>query len=136
MEHETLNKTLNKLNEIPLLNCGGCAIVGYALSKYLRSNNEKCEVYYLFEDDYEAYRFDNKKKLSCAHCVIKYKGHFYDSEGCVDDEVKEHYRRKVTFKFLRESINDSFEWNPMFEREKGIPMIEKYLGVDLSEIVP
>jgi glycogen synthase len=77
---DLLNK-LQEIDKIPAVNSGGCAIVAYAIKKYLKKKGIKSKIIYLldYSDDYENIKNGNPE--SCAHAVISIKNTWYDSRG-------------------------------------------------------
>ena len=144
MSYKNLNEVREFLSGIPCINEGGCGIAALAMYRWLKKNHtseemSKIKFVYIEWDDDSVYehneRFNDGYWLDApTHCVLLYKGNYIDSNGDVDFDKWGDY----TFEINDESvIVDSIIngcWNSMFDREKWIPIIEKELGIDLSDI--
>jgi hypothetical protein len=145
---EELVHKLQELDDnIDYANCGGCGVIAYAVSKWLR----KRKVYHTITVGYrswckEAYELnstlllnENKIKAAPSHVVITIDGTHYDSEGQVSLEEYDWVQQNITAKNLLAAINNKdmnseYGWNDTFERSKCIPVIEKILSINLREI--
>ena len=128
-------KTLKKLNKIPYLNHGGCAIAAYALTTHLRERYDiGSKIHYLM-DEYDGHRAKSLKRgmpRSCGHAVVRVKGKLYDSNGlyCIEESCFE-YTLKVKKPLVLQSIRKC-TWNDTFSRVSQVPKIAAVLGIDLQ----
>lgn len=135
MLEQQIQQHFTRLNDsIEDLNRGGCAIVAYAMVRYInkRSRTTKAKVVYL-QDLYEP-------SDACIHAYVKYRGMYYDSEGSyikdelfydcpfADIEVPKGQREVIS------SINKP-GWNKRFNRKQSVPVIARLLDVPLQTIV-
>ena len=151
--YEKVKKTsfIHRLRRIPdwidYPNAGGCAIIMIAMYRYLKKNemlkgNEK--FIYLYSSTNDPYFVSNKSALeknagsptSCTHAVLEYDGKYWDCDGeyispySVKLEIPVEYEQ-----FIIESLNrDKSVWNYMFDREEGIPSLERIFEVSLNDI--
>lgn len=89
------------------------------------------------------YALDNncfEEVHACMHALLKIGKTYYHSSGNAADYVKRHKTAKFlvipqdkTEIFLEHSIKTD-NWSEYFNRRKGIPMIEKILGIELTNI--
>lgn len=139
---ESLQNKLNELDKINFINCGGCAIVAYAIAKWMNKNypNIDTEIVYLFESYSDSYiNIKNNENGSCKHAVIKIDNKYLDTNrACSLKELKEElsFKNKLTMSNERtlESINYLDHWNWMFKRDPNISKISDILNIDLKEI--
>ena len=130
-EIKAIYKELNKIDHV---NRGGCAIVAYGVVEYLKSNHPNIDatVVYLFRGDFDGYRECAKgNATSCAHAVVKIGDKYYDSEGVYSERVLATSLPKfwhTTQEFVLKSVNGG-GWNPLFDREYGVPKIAEILGL-------
>lgn len=140
--------------EVPSLNRGGCGIVTYALLKrlmkdgHLKPKSTDWAIVFAhnwadsFNHNAVALKPRSKKTpRSCAHILLRIGDTYYDSIGQYKS-VEDHkaITLPVAMAIETKSINklllaiNHSSWNPAFDREDNIPMIEFRLKVDLSEI--
>lgn len=135
-----LSRKLKQLDEIPWINCGGCAIVSLALLEYLNNNYPKknAEIMYLFgHGNEENYRnLSNNNHGSCSHAVIKIGNKYIDSTGCYTlSQLKDSWDIEHTLIISKELALLSLQassWNPMFNRIIGVPKINEILNVAIA----
>ena len=129
-------KVMMSLRKIPDINLGGCGVSALALFDAAKRDGLKPKIVYLYSwSDDDCYRKNqkfkdgkSKKADSCSHVVIKVKGKYYDSDGIIkEDRIDRYTIDKVKRKHLIASINNVEAWNDVFDREKWIPKIEKFL---------
>lgn len=143
-----LRKQLNKINN---LNFGGCAITSLAIYKWIEENypNEikNTHIVFLFDEllDEDLIQKDINNNLvldylpSCNHSMIKYHNLYLDSDNIITEKPKRLNNKEYTHELFFDklstiySINSNY-WNDAFDRESGIPKIEKILNVTLNEI--
>jgi len=125
-----LNK-LKKVNNIPLVNAGGCGVVAYELHKVLKRNNIKHKILYIIPKDalHEVnYNISNSiVPEHCHHAIIDIKGVHYDSTGIsnyFDPDIE--VTIEIPPSLLLQAIRDETIWNHNFDR-KYIPKIRKIL---------
>jgi len=133
---------LSFLNKIPAINNGGCGISALAMYRWLKKNGQlKPDTNFIYLEDDDSYYEQNMQYLkgeaelptSCYHVLINHDNNKYDSRGIqVSDTYK--YKYSVDIDFLIKSINNRLKWYYNFNRDNCIPLIEKGLDIDLSDI--
>lgn len=126
-----ISNKLSKLNKIPYINKGGCAIVAYALQAYITKAypTKESEIIFLFTpSDRKGLRNTiNNKVDSCEHAVLKIDNTYYDATGIYTrDELHSNWNIGGTViidsNLTQDCINKA-EWNPCFNRAKHVPRI-------------
>ena len=139
---KTLKKVRQFLSDIDHIHQGGCAIAAYSMYLWLKKNHKLPKTFcfvYLYDDpdQFESNDAVLKRKrgrpTSCTHAGIIYRRKKLDCKKeiqvpsrfihCFEDE-----------EFMVKSINNIPTWNPNFHRTSQIPIIEKTLNIDLSNI--
>lgn len=149
MEH--LDNLITKVRkEVSSINNGGCAIFALALYRYLKKTNQLKgdeKFVYLYrewdEDSYKTNEYCLKGDLdpeynvmSCTHACLYHNGVYIDSNGeliTARYDLIQEIPVSLEKDFLVNSLNKG-GWNWMFERDWNIPIIERILKVDLSDI--
>lgn len=141
MGYKSLGEVMDFLSRIPSINSGGCGISALAMFRWLKKHNSLKNtkfVYFHFSmgelnDNSDALK--NGTKLNAPpHCVLMHDYILIDADGEVDErEWGEHSLIIEDESKVVDSIN-SDDWNPSFEREHWVPIIEKKLGIDLSDV--
>ena len=146
MQQETFDKLVKIKKLIPKINCGGCAIMMYALYKHLEATNqlagdEKFIYLYglwdttIYKTNLKYIENNNKGKVgSCTHAVLFHNGCYYNAGGEYHREFP--YLMDISVEnrqFVIESIL-SDTWNRDFDRDEYIPIIESEFKVNLNEI--
>lgn len=145
-----LNYGRNVLANIENINYGGCGIAVYAIYLYLKRHNKlpkDFQVVTLYkkewfsEEDPEEYvqnynfvQGNANEAKPCHHFAFMVNGKIMDSNKEI--ELKSYSNVLIipadkTESFLQSAIN-SYGWNPDFEREVQIPIIESKLKIKLS----
>ena len=143
----TLDKAMAYLKKVPYINSGGCGIAAFFLYNTALKNNLNVSIKYLytfFDSNEDNLGFINgySNADACSHIVIHNNetNQIFDCRGIIDnitvdivfkvDETKTH---TVTVNHLINSIWTA-EWNPVFQREKMLPIIEKFFGYKLPTL--
>ena len=135
LKEEILAK-LEKLDNVPNVNYGGCAIAAYALVEWLKSKGIHAHVVYLFEG-YDEEARDNLeygiKPDSCGHAVVALDNVYYDSRG-VYTMGDGRYELALTLEqdTVMHSIKYAASWNLAFNRETGVPAINRILDTAIE----
>jgi len=138
-------KSIRRHIEYP--NAGGCAIVMIAMYRYLKKNKmlKGNEAFvYLYSSETDPGFVSNKSALernegsptSCSHAVLAYDNKYWDCDGEYDSPYSVKLEIPVEYEqFIIESLNkDKSVWNYMFDREEGIPSLERIFEVELNDI--
>lgn len=146
-EIKTIGQTVERF--LPYLNEGGCAIYTLALYRHLKKFHELVgdeKFVYSYSDYFiDAYkknqRYLNKEANiieSCTHSFLFHNEMFVDSTGLVDSYYTQQMKHVIDVmweeSFLLNSINNP-NWNYHFRRKTGIPVLERILEIDLSDVV-
>ena len=136
-----INKVLSKLDNVPYINNGGCAISALALEKHINAlyPEVKTQIVYLF-GSWEKDRINdinNGNARSCSHAYLRINNIYYDSHGGFTlKELEEEWRYpkllNVSNKIVIDSINHS-DWNPCFDR-KDISKICSILNIERKKL--
>ena len=135
-----LDSFLNKLNEIPYLNYGGCvygALSIYTVAKVLKLKPKIVFLYRDYENDKlkcnrRALKSDLKDFSGCYHAVIKLvDNNYYDSTGIFTDDI--YLKDIISYEKALAAFNKTNVWNYTFDR-KNIKKIDKLTYDTLSLI--
>jgi hypothetical protein len=129
-----LNELQSSLNEILVINYGGCAFAAIAMYDLLVKFGQKPTIIYAYRGwdsaDYisntEAINNKSKDFKSCNHALIKLNGKFFDTTGERNIKQWEYYHE-----IPRKNVIDSLKtacWNPSFVRSVYLPIIYKKIG--------
>jgi hypothetical protein len=144
----TLNIVRRKLDAIPYINNGGCAIAALAMYLWIIKNEKPKEedypkILYMYQGEDDDY-YSNAEALqnndltdtrACGHACISYKGNLMDS-SCMNDEIEEskgNILELPNVEFVIASIKNG-SWNSCFRRE-NIKLIDEELGINLSDLL-
>lgn len=136
----TFKQTINFLSKIDTISCGGCGVAALTLYHAAKKEGKEPKIYFIYSnwDDEsiktnEAFIEGKKKKAtSCFHIVLKIGRRYYDGEGVVDiSKYSYHKIIETPLIVLESAICNKGVWNPTFDREKYIPMIEDFIGIKL-----
>ena len=142
LQEQRLLHRLANANQVPYVNNGGCAVVAYAAVDYINSlPNCKAQVVYLMHtqrDKYDIIALRGGLSRSCCHAVVEVNGSYYDSEGHrTKSALKEDFGPTVAIPISMDMAERSINgrgWNPLFERERGVPAIAKAFSMTLEHI--
>ena len=129
-----VGSALRKIGKINYVNNGGCAIVAYGLVKHIEKYYPKipAKVVYLFRGWDTSYtNIKNNDADSCGHAVVKIGDKYYDTDG--GQTLKSlgfEHSCEVDMELVLDSLNLSWCWNQMFDRESGVPKICEALQLD------
>jgi hypothetical protein len=134
------------LNTIPYINSGGCGIAAISIIRWTEKNNmSKPVIVFLYEGSEEEEADKNmsliqsghiKSAYTPSHIALLIDGEVIDSREFKDYNVLDVYgvcHSGVSAEELLELIN-SGNWNDWFSRKNNIPLIERMLDIDLSDI--
>lgn len=143
-----LEKKLNKLDEIPRINAGGCALVAFGLVHYIKKTHPKTKptvVYILPNHDTEAIKgLQNGESHSCGHAVVRVGKEYIDSTGIRSlDSLNRRWGLsaegnkyvEITPEHTMETLKTGC-WNPAFQRGSYAPEINNILELEPSQHVP
>jgi hypothetical protein len=129
--------------KVPDINAGGCGIAALSVLRTIGYDPSRMSIVYLYDEDEEGEASCNMRLLNrnnlkggCvpSHVCLLVDGDFLDADG---DEplLKYHLTHSGgTIRELIELINTGNHWNSDFDRSRALPIIEKFLGIDLSDI--
>lgn len=142
-QKKTLYKKLYRLDIIPGINSGGCAIVASHLQDYLkRKFGVSSKVYYFFEDIDDIFQNISYNSLlngdpaSCCHAMVKIGSRYFDTECGVTGKGHskadlEEFGLTTMLEIPKDLLLKSIKkgnWNIIFHRKTGIPRIKAILG--------
>lgn len=125
-----LLQKLKELKSIEFINYGGCVISAYYIYKYIRKYYPKSEIpqiiflYSYIDHRYKSNKRNTRKLYSCYHCVVKWRGNYYDSDGIYNPTG--YGQLHITPLYALRAFNNAQEWNSRFDR-KQVKLIEKIL---------
>lgn len=139
----TFKQTINFLSEINYINRGGCGVAALALFHAAKKEGKDPKIYFIYsswdQDNIktnEAFlKGKRKKATSCHHVVVKIGNRWYDAKGTPDMSLyfdsSWYIIKETPLKLLKSAVDNPGVWNPDFERKKFIPIIERFVGVEL-----
>jgi hypothetical protein len=146
---QRLSTVLRRLNEIPHINQGGCGISALAIYRWCKAHRVKVNErpFVIITSDIEEVNHNNpliqngeiNNNLAYLHIVIDIGGKLHDSTGDEDEDNQGNFRswylrcEPINEQQLIELINES-SWNPWFDRDPYVRVIENRLGIDLSDV--
>jgi len=143
--YRKLNKKLKLLEEyVHYPNEGGCAIVAYAITEYIKQIDPTIhtEIVYLFCDHATHNSYENIVNGipdSCSHAVASINGEYYDTLGkCSIDYLNTNYpnakKVPINTKLVLKSINKPYIWNNRFNRHSEVPKIFEIMELPEKDI--
>ena len=140
----TFEEVQNYLSVIPYINYGGCGISALAMYRWLKKHNQlkHTKFVYLYCKNSEETYVRNQKTLkgelnnplAPSHVILLHDGKQIDIE--FESDTVYYFRHVVEDeRFLIKTINTLESWNADFNRKVYVRMIEKKLGIDLSDII-
>jgi hypothetical protein len=147
-----LDQVLKYLSRIPRINNGGCGVSALAIYRWLEKEklliknsilkHKDTRFVFLYEFDNEHLFKNNKKAINNPnveaiapnHAVIFHKGNYIDCDGTVNISRYEWIQNIRNEEFILRANNNVDYWNPDFDRNKYIKLIEKRLNINLSDI--
>lgn len=146
-EPKTFDEVREFLSRVSSIHGGGCGIAAFAMYKWLKKNEQltydfKFVICYDPDNDDDNRYLNNMKVLRSKEGKAMATSHIGIINGRVPIDCwgSIHLTRYgliqfVQFEwFMTNMINNRGSWNPSFNREESIPLIEKTLNIDLSEI--
>lgn len=143
---KTLTTARHKLQGIRSLNWGGCGVSALAMYLVDKARGEAGCFALCFDVRYRHEHESNVRAMNgeCerniyapCHVYYKKKGKYYDSD-CIKSKtwLYSHYRciAECGFDFLVKLIREGRSWNKDFNKERYVPVIERWLDVDLTAI--
>jgi len=149
MEFKTLEDVRMYLDNIPLINKGGCGIASLVMYRWLIKKNlidKDTKFIFLYSYSSKSNYISNKRKeknntnfgpVAPSHVVLFYNKKCLDSDS--EKSLKE-YREEFPYKhevksenFLINAINAVNSWNFLFDR-RFVKKIQRDLNIDLSDI--
>lgn len=131
------NRKRRELDKIPNINRGGCGIVAYAMSKWLKKHDVEHSVLFCDWSTLIRWNVQRKDPTSCSHVVIQINDYIFDTDERIhidDFRFEEESRVEITCdEYLKRCLNIR-EWNRDFKRQKNITTIENILNVSLDEV--
>ena len=123
------------LSSIPFINSGGCAISALAMYEVAKKLGIDAHIIYLY-DDLERYSQNSYYKLvsrdqprSCDHAICKIDGMYIDCMQTVNTSNFNYAHILPKYVVIDSIIKD--RWNPTFDRQRYLPVIETYIGKKL-----
>lgn len=136
---QTFEEVRNFLSNIPYINRGGCGVAALSMYRWLEKGKREIPKIVLLYPDYSTYkenkeglRQENTKLKAPLHCAIKYRDKIIDSTEEIVENIYS-FQQIVGKKEILKLINKG-KWNNEFNREENIPLIERTLAVDLSDV--
>ena len=139
-----LSTVKRRLDEIDSINYGGCGVSALSMFRWLKQNDklvgdESFTFLYVYYDgsfsknDAVLNKRSKGKLTSASHVMLYHNGKLHDSEGIGIKELYVKRHEKISEKLLLISLKNG-AWNDDFERKEFLPIIEKKLGIDLSDV--
>jgi hypothetical protein len=146
-EPKTFDEVREFLSRIYSIHGGGCGVAALAMYKWLKKNNQLTydfKFVICYDPDYDddnrylnnmkVLRTKEGKAMATSHMGIINGGVPIDSWGSIQ-LTRYGLIQFVAFEwFMTNMINNKGSWNSEFNRDESIPLIEKTLDIDLSEI--
>lgn len=135
-----LTSKLKKLNKIPNVNAGGCAIVAYGLVEYIKKHHpdKTAKVIYLSNES-KVDDLKNNQIGTCAHAVAQIGSKYYDSTGSytlkgikAEDNFWHIHHIALDQNIVLESLQHP-HWNRLFDRDRDVAVIDGILGTDIQD---
>jgi hypothetical protein len=148
----TLEEVFKYLAWIPRINNGGCGISALAIYRWLEKENlliknpilkyKNTRFVFCYEKYCKSIMQNNKKAvknldtppIAPNHAVLYHMGEYIDADGIVDISTYEWMQNITEEEFIVRANNNVDYWNPDFNRNKYLGLIEKKLDIDLSDI--
>jgi len=132
--HPQMLNLITYLRTIPNLNRGGCAYAALAMYKYGLRLGLNVHMMYTYggKEDYETNCLafnDQEGGCECMHAVCVIDNEAYDSIGYVCMALWP-YKHFVPEYLVRKTLQNG-RWNPEFDRNTYVPLIEAYIGESL-----
>lgn len=138
MNHSTkkrIHRVCRKIRKyIPSIDYGGCGIAALAI---VRSTGIKKFDYVFVDDSWERDDFEEITEIipAPAHVVLMIGAKFLDSKGfshinCWDSFIPV----LVPGDIFIDTLDAHNGWNTDFDREENVPILERILNIDLSDI--
>lgn len=131
---------LDKADNIPYVNHGGCAIVAHAAYTAYKKINPRGKAKIIFlvhkfsKSDLE--RLNNNKHCSCNHAIVKLGNKFYDSNNVwnslkdLHTELRHRYNAvEIDPDLCLRSIQRG-SWNKAFNKRKYVPVIKSIFNIE------
>lgn len=135
---KTFRQLKRFLSNIENIHYGGCGIATLAMYRFLVNKGENCSIAYLHKrydlscaiNNLNYYRDNTNNPDAANHVCLFYNGQFMD---CSDVLNPSEYKFIIfgDEEMLVKSIETAF-WNPSFDRDVNIPLIEEFLGFSLN----
>lgn len=124
---EQLAEKLQKVNQIPFINHGGCGVVAVSVYNWLVRRGENCKIYTIGDRSLKCHIQNNEAHSNVAndHLVVRWSGFYIDSRGLFI------YRKEVIFgmwtvgyfaqtplPLVHKWLDAKDMWNPRFDRQK------------------
>ena len=136
-----------KLNKIPNIGMGGCGVAALTMYRWLKANdynmhNVRFVMGYSntstsFKRNFSSYLNDDELICSCSHMGIIIQDTDFDitiDQSCRWYFDSYQHVHVVSEEYIMGAINGT-NWNSDFDRKKYIPIIEKDLGINLSDVI-
>jgi hypothetical protein len=143
----TLNQVRRFLDNFEYINYGGCGIAALSMYRWLKKNNmlkgNECFIFLYQANDFyyntneRFFKGLSKNIVSCTHVVLKIDDEYYDTTGKTRTMFLWRYLSQhdnIPEDNLIIALNNDC-WNYLFDRKLYVPIIEKVLGIDLSDII-
>lgn len=135
---QDLQTKLEKLDNIPDLNQGGCAVAAIAIvlfiQRHILSASPKI-CYTCWDSNREAIESNSPDQLACNHAFVKYEDFFIDSQGLVsevDGGLVKQQAEIIPFELVLLHASHSDQWVRNFDR-KYISTIDNIMGTNLQK---
>lgn len=140
----TFEQVQEYLSVIPYINYGGCGVSALAMYRWLKKNNQlkHTKFVYLYcknsEDTYiknqQVLKDELNNPLAPSHIVLLHNDKEIDVEF---ESTTVYYFKHIVEeeRFVVKTVNTLESWNPDFNRKVYVRLIEKKLGIDLSDII-
>lgn len=128
---------------VPDINWGGCGIAVLSVLRAIGYDSSRMAIVYMYDEyedseassNMEGLRNNNMRRCHVpSHVCLMIDGEFLDADG--DEPLFKYYLMHSggTVRELIELLNIGKTWNSCFDRKSILPIIEKLLHIDLSDI--
>lgn len=142
-----LSPFFEAIEDIEYKNEGGCLMFCYVFYLWLKKEGHSLDSFTITQIGYD-YKIQHNMDFlegkqeaaaSSAHFVWDYQGSRYDAEGLYRDKF--FYYDSAPLPLFEDSIEtfclsalNNARWNPTFDRNRAIDIVQERLGLDLSLI--
>lgn len=142
MNNNIIISLFNEIKHIDYINQGWCLFAAYWVHKKAKTLWIKTSIVQIdyhgrnyIETNKRFLEWKEEKPQAANHYVIKYNWVLYDSDGIYNKLNRKTLQipQKFTDKFCQTLLKISDEWNPCFDQEEWVELIEAILWIKLFD---